>query len=102
MIKVGATQTCHDETVMKATDTSFTFPFEEGHTPRSTFLEAQKKMMLQCPQRRAWRPERDMKGRCLGGRPDLLPEKEGDDPINDNDFADVCDVSSLVCESLRE
>ena len=43
-----------------------------------------------------------MKGWYLGGRPDLLLEKEGDDPISDNDFAEICDVSSWVCQSLRE
>ena len=102
LIKGGASQTCHDKTVRKATETSFTFPFEEWHMPRTTFLETQKKMMLQCVQGWAWRPERDMKGWYLGGRPDLFPEKEGDDPIKDNDFEEICDVSSCVCQSLRE
>ena len=57
-------------------------------------------MMLHDLQGSAWRLERDMEQWYLGGRPNLLLEQEGDDPINENESAETS--SSRFCLSLRE
>ena len=48
-----------------------------------------------------WRPERDMKGWNLGGRPDRLSENESDHLIYDYEMADISVVLEF-CLSLRE
>ena len=69
-------RTCHDKTIKKVMESSFTSSSAEVHTPRSTFLVSQKLMMMQYLQGCAWRPGRYMKGWYWSGRSHLLPDSE--------------------------
>ena len=68
----------HNKAINMAIEAPFSFPLWRRHTRRSSFFEAQRLTMMHCLQGCMWRPEREMKGWDLGGRPDLLPENEDD------------------------
>ena len=96
MLRVGALRVCYDKMDIKAMETVFVTPFGKGHTPRSVFLETQKAIMVQYMQGCAWRPERDMKGWCLGGQPHLPAENHDGEPNLDNEDY-LSHQSNFVC-----
>ena len=61
LVKDGVFQTCHEKTIKKAMERSFTCLFGNGHTPRFTFLVTRRWMMVHCLQGWAWRFERETK-----------------------------------------
>ena len=67
-----------DKVVNMAIETSIICLFWRRHPPRSSFLEAQKLIMVQCITGWVLRLVMEMNGWDLEERPDLLPESEDD------------------------